>query len=167
MEFARERLTPSLFEEMMPLLHSHWKEIAHYQDILLEPDYDHYVRAQECDALRVFTVRDEADILHGYAVFYVRPNPHYARSVQAAQDILFLSKEIRGTREGMKFISWCDSKLADERVQAVYHHVKKKFNFGPALEKQGYELVDLVYAKRLDKQWKSLDPQTKYSQGVH
>lgn len=99
--------------------------------------------------LRVYSARSgEKNLLVGYAVFFVRHNMHYADSLQATQDILFVQKEFRG--RGGEFIAWCDYQLKKEGVQAVYQHVKAKHNFGKLLERMGYELVDLIYTKRLD-----------------
>lgn len=149
LDFSLEVFTPKLYGEMWPLFTDHYKEIAHYKDIPLEPDTIHYDTAQKIGILRVYTVRENGR-LSGYSVFTVGKNPHYASSTQAKQDILFLSSNLRGGMNGFKFISWCDEQLKKEGVQAVYHHVKKDHNFGPVLERMGYELVDLIYGRRLD-----------------
>ncbi len=133
---------------MKPLLEKHYKEIAHYSDIELDPDYDAYVKMESMGAVRVFTARDDAGILVGYAIFFVRYNIHYKKSLQAHQDILFVDPARRGI--GAKLIQWSDEQLRAEGVQAVYHHVKSAHNFGPLLERIGYQLVDLIYARRLD-----------------
>jgi GNAT superfamily N-acetyltransferase len=186
-----QRLDAELWDEITPLLQQHWLEIAHYQDIPLNPDREGYLKCEEAGVLRCFTARASAmwrgrlatvcsvvnqratvdvenygasptsvscplseleiDTLVGYAVFFVRPNMHYMDSVQAVQDVLYLSPALRGTGHGMRFIRYCDEELTRLGVQAVYHHVKEKHNFGPALERMGYELVDLIYAKRLDR----------------
>lgn len=147
MMFAIEGLTQSLVDEMIPLLKNHWREIAHYQEIELDPDWDSYFKLQESGLLRVFTVRDEGK-LKGYAAFFVRPNIHYRQSKQANQDVIFLSKEVRGGT-GSKFIDFCDNQLADEGCEVVYHHVKAAHNFGPLLESKGYKLIDLIYGRKL------------------
>lgn len=153
MRFQRETLTFSLFEEMKPLLVKHFHEIAHYQDIVLDPAIDQYIAMEKCGALRVFTARefvDGTEMLAGYCIFFIRPNLHYQSSLQASQDILFVHPAFRHAGFGKKFISFCDDELKKERVQAVYHHVKKAHNFGPLLESLGYQLVDLIYSRRLD-----------------
>lgn len=133
--------------EIEPLLHKHWHEIAHYKDIPLNPDWSRYIQVEEAGALRVFTVRKNEKLI-GYCVYLLNKNMHYKDSLQALQDILFIDPEHRGG--GMKFLKWCDEQLRLEGVQAVYQHIKLKHNFGPMLERLGYELVDLIYAKRLD-----------------
>lgn len=148
-QYKRE-FAPEIFEDIGPLLIKHYKEIAHYQDIELKPDWQAYAQLEECKILRVFTVRDEAknNELIGYAIYFVRKNIHYSDSLQAVQDILFVDPSRRGI--GLAFMKWCDKQLKAEHVQVVYHHVKKSHDFGPLLARQGYTLVDYIYGKRLD-----------------
>lgn len=138
-----------LKEEMLPILERHYLEIAAFQDIPLKPDFVQYLEIERLGRLRCFTARDMGELV-GYAVFFVAHNPHYSTSLQATQDVIYLEKSRRGLGFGKGFINWCDSQLRDEGVQAVYHHVKEKHNFGGMLESLDYKLVDLIYARRLD-----------------
>jgi GNAT superfamily N-acetyltransferase len=144
--FQRER-AHEIFQEVMPLLELHYKEIAHFKDIKLNPDFESYEKLERLGSLRTYTARDQQSRLVGYAVFFIRHNIHYKESLQAVQDIIFVHPEQRGF--GRRFIEWCDAELAKEKVEAVYHHVKAAHNFGPMLERLGYQLVDLIYARRL------------------
>jgi hypothetical protein len=146
--FQREMLSDVL-EEITPLLFLHWKEIAHFKDIQLSPDWNRYFEIERNGCLRVFTARDIDKTLIGYAVFFAPVNLHYKEWNQATQDILFIHPEKRGF--GASFIQWCDEMLRAEGMKLSFHHVKKAHNFGPMLESMGYELVDLIYARRLDK----------------
>lgn len=167
-QFARESLTAALINEMMPLLREHWKEVAHFADIPLDVDVDAYLTAEAFGQVRCFTARDRTpgsdwtreDVapLVGYAVYFVRPNPHYRGSVQAVQDVLYLHPSVRGGT-GFRFIAYCDAQLRAEGVQAVYQHVKVAHDFGKLLARQGYEMVDTIWAKRLDAP-PALDPAT-------
>lgn len=149
MNFKREAAKDCL-EEMKPLFVKHWQEIAHYKDILLDPDFDMYLKMEDAGVLRVFTARDDNNVLSGYAVFFIKHNIHYKQSLQAVQDIIFIDPEKRGV--GAKLVLWCDRALRDEGVQVVYQHIKvstphtieffKRLNYVP---------VDLILAKRLDK----------------
>jgi hypothetical protein len=144
--FQRERVS-DVFEEVLPLLKQHWEEIAHYKDIPLEPDFDLYCKIEEAGALRTYTARGPDGKIVGYCVYFVKPNLHYKSSLQAIQDVIFIDRSHRGF--GKSFIEWCDKALCAEGVQVVYQHIKEKHNFGPMLERLGYELVDLIYARRL------------------
>lgn len=146
-KFAREQAS-DVVHEIKPLLEAHWREIAHFDDIPLEPDWQFYMAAK---TLRVFTARDDGRLV-GYGIFFISPNRHYLSSIQAVQDILFISPEYRGRTVGPRLIAFCDEQLMLEGAQAVYHHVKPaKLDFGPLLLRMGYEFTDAVYAKRLDR----------------
>lgn len=155
MNFVRETLS-AVKEEIQPLLEKHWKEIALYPDILLNPDWERYAGVEEHGALRIYTIRNDGTLV-GYAVFFVLPSPHYKDSLQAGEDILFLDASLRGHFVGVRFMKFCEEELTKEGVQVVRHHTKAKFSFAPLLEHLGYELEDLVYAKRLDKRELKVD----------
>lgn len=137
-----------IVEELKPLLNLHYHEISHNKDIPLDPDYESYQKIQDANFLVCFTARKEGHLI-GYNIFFVRQNLHYKSSKQAVQDVVFIHPEFRGF--GKKFFIYCDQVLKQMKVQVVYHHIKAAHNFGKMLESIGYELVDLIYGKRLDK----------------
>lgn len=147
-QFARES-SDTVMEEILPLLHEHYAEIAHYQDIPINIDIDAYLRAEAQGILRIYTVRNGIELI-GYAIFGVKASIKYSGSLQAKQDVLYLAPAFRKGRVGMRFIQWCDTQLRGEGVQVVYQHVKAAHNFGPMLERMGYELIDHIYGRRLD-----------------
>lgn len=146
--FAQEVMTTKFLEELVPLLHLHWKEVAHFKDIRLNPNLKFYKDLEQAKILRVYTIR-KTEKLVGYAVFFVQKDPHHQHSVQAVQDLLFLSPSLRAKLIGYRFLKWCDKQLTKEGVEVIYHGVKKSHNFGLMLEKLGYECVDLIYARRV------------------
>lgn len=141
-------MTRKWFDEAMPLLKLHYIEVAHYQDIELDPDIDQYERMENAGAIRCFVARDELGLMVGYAVFFIRHNIHYRKSLQAVQDIIFIDPKKRGF--GTEFIQWCDEQLKIEGIQAVYQHVKIQHDFGPLLKRLGYEPIDVIWGRRLD-----------------
>lgn len=145
--FGQESFS-KVFSDGYALFEAHWKEVSHYQDILLEVSAESYLKLESSGGLIIYTARDKDGILIGYAFFMVKNNIRYMSSKQALQDIIYISKERRGF--GTEFIGWCDEQLKAAGVQAVYHHVKKEHNWGRILEGLGYELVDHVYGRRLD-----------------
>jgi GNAT superfamily N-acetyltransferase len=138
-----------LWEEGWPLGLKHWAEIAHYKDIPMAPDVDTYNRLEAAGALRCFTVRDSGKLI-GYAAFMVQRHLHYDIKY-AAQDVLFVDEAHRAGRTGYKLIRFSEERLRAEGVALVTQHVKKTNNVGRLLERMGYEEVDAVYAKRLDR----------------
>lgn len=132
--------------ELAPLFELHYQEIAHFKDIPLAVDVPRYLAIEAQGALRVYVAR-VTGVAVGYAFYIVNHNLHYSGSLQAAQDVIFINLAARGF--GQQFIRWCDDQLHADGVQVVTHHVKAAHNFGPMLERIGYELVDLIYARRL------------------
>lgn len=145
--FATEQLTREVWDEIVPLLRAHWREVAHFQDIPLEPDEAFYASAQAQGITRFFTVRRDGHLV-GYAMFFVKANPHYASSVQAVNDVVFLDGKHRGLT-GWKLLQYCDQQLEAEGVDAIYWHIKAMKDFGPILERMGCGLVDQIYARRV------------------
>ena len=169
--FGTEIFSDLFVGEAWPLIKAHKLEVAHYADIELEPDVDAYLEKQRLGGLRLFTVRKHEPIgeaewgkhrvkvplypiakqpLVGYAIFVVAPNAHYRSSLQATQDVLYIEKQYRkGT--GRLFIAYCEDRLRDEGVQVVHHHLKIAHDHPETMAALGYEPVEKVYQKRLDR----------------
>lgn len=150
--FALESLEQVRSSRLEELLRAHWHEVAHFPDIALEPDWQAYENAEAAGRLRIFTVRITGELV-GYAAYLVNRNPHYLSSLQAVQDILFLAPAHRGARIGAHLIRFADTHLKSQGVQVTYHHTKAKreLDMGPLLKRLGYELIDNLWAKRLDR----------------
>jgi GNAT superfamily N-acetyltransferase len=149
--FQRETIE-SVIEEIRPLLEKHWQEVAHYPDVPLVPNWNAYEHLQALGALRIYTGRDDGRLI-GYSVFTVHPGVHYATSLEADEDLLFVSPEHRKGRFGLQLMQFAESELAAEDVQLVKRRTKvaERLNFGALLERMGYEPIDVIYGKRLDK----------------
>jgi hypothetical protein len=146
-KFSRERVTAELCEEIIPLLTKHHIEVSHFDDLELRPDFDSYCSVDAAGFTRVFTIRI-AGLLVGYCLFFVKKSFHFVDSLQAVQDILFIDPSHRGI--GCEFVSWCDEQLKAEGVEIVYQALKVwDDKFGAKLLSMGYEVVDIVYGKRL------------------
>jgi L-amino acid N-acyltransferase YncA len=147
---ARETFR-DVFDEAVPLLVKHWREIASFQDIPLDVDVPRYLAIEDAGNLRVFTVRVDGRLV-GYACFIVAPNAHYKGSLQAVQDVLYVERTARGAMHGLRLVRHCDEALAAEGVQVVTQHVKLAHpTLGVIAQRCGYEPVETIYAKRLDR----------------
>jgi GNAT superfamily N-acetyltransferase len=145
----KERMR-DVIEEIKPLLAAHYREIAHFPDIPLDPDYTRYAEMELKGVIRIFTVRDREQLV-GYAIYFVMPSLHYQGSKQAFQDILFLHPAYRKGFVGAELIRTADAELRDEGVQVVRQHVKAAHDFGKLLTHLGYEIEDHIWTKRLDR----------------
>lgn len=147
--FQRER-AHELLDEARPLFEAHYREISHFQDIPLDINEAAYMHLEESGLLRCFTARYNGELV-GYCVFFVKHNPRYQSSLQANQDILYIDKSQRGALFGKRLLEYCHDRLKAEGVQVVYQHTKAARSEGRFMVLLGYELVDYIYAKRLDR----------------
>lgn len=131
------------------LLYNHWQEVAHYKDIPLEVDWPLYEQVERFGKFRLFTVRNGSEVI-GYAAYIVDYSGHYKSSSQARQDVLYLAPAYRNALIGSRLVAYADTMLRAEHVQAVFHHSKVALPIDALLVRQKYELVERIWAKRLD-----------------
>lgn len=149
MQIQKESVS-DIWHELQPLLEQHFEEISANPDIPLEVEYAKYEAMENAGSFILFTAREDGALI-GYAAYFIAGNLHYSSSKQATQDVLFLRKDKRKGFAGIKLIKFADKVLAENGVQVVYHHVKVAHNFGLILERMGYNKVEYIYSKRLDK----------------
>ena len=149
MRFAREEYSPALIAEMMPLWKAHHAEVANKFYGPLLPDLEVYFKAAQAGMLRIFTVRDWKQNLHGYQVYFVNNHQHSKEMKHAVQDILYLCPENRKGLEGYKFVKWCVSKLRPE-VAVIHQRISARHDFGKLLERMGFALEDLTYSLKVE-----------------
>lgn len=147
-QFAEERLTPELLEEVLPILHEHYAEIAWKQDkIRFDPDFSAYLQLQGINRVRAYSARDEEGVLCGYAVFLLSPSLHYRSTKYAHNDIIYIRKGLRGQAAGVGLIAFAEHKLQEEGTQVVGFHIKETQDWGPLAARLGYEKVETLWSK--------------------
>ena len=154
MMFSREALIECKDDIQPVLRHEHWEEVGHFEDIVINMDWDRYAALEKMGKLRCFTIREPINeefngtLLKGYAFFLVDKHLHYKNTLVAAQDILYVRKTYRGI--GRAFMGWCDEQLRSEGVTTVTQHAKPWFEYGKLFEKLGYEKAETIWTRRLD-----------------
>jgi GNAT superfamily N-acetyltransferase len=147
---ARERFAP-FFAEAFPLIEKHYREIAHYDDIALKVDEKFYAAADEAGLLQTFVARVDG-LIAGYCIVIVRRAPHYSDSLQAVQDVIYVDPDRRSIGVGLRLLREMERELRAQGVQVIYQHEKIKHPaLGKVLAHLGYEPVDKLWAKRLDR----------------
>lgn len=144
--FQVERVTDVL-DEIKPLLEEHWREIALYRDRFpLNPDYEKYKTLDAAGMAHVVTARDQGRLI-GYCISFIMPHLHYQDCIIAMNDILFITKEYRHGRTGMKLISFAEQDLARRGVHRFIIHVKRSHDFGPMLERMDFTETERNWEK--------------------
>lgn len=140
-----------VYDEARDLVEAHWREIATHKDIRLEPDIARYRAFDRLGVLRCFTARLGGTIV-GYAVFIVQAHLHYAESIQALQDVIYVAPEHRRKGVGRMLSAVAEKALKEEGVQEIHQHVKKAHpELGFMLAADGYVETETIMSKRLDK----------------
>lgn len=150
MRYAIEKASRALFEEVLPLAQLHHDEIAPFKDIPLDPDWDTYERMEQQGMLRIFTARGDDGTLVGYACWVVTANPHYRRNLYALCDVLFVKPGYRGAYIGAGLLRACEKRLVEEGVSVAYIHFQAGHDQRRLMQRQGYELKEFNYGKRLE-----------------
>ncbi len=129
------------------LLEAHWEEIAlNKGKIALNPDWDAYEALEEAGKLLIFTAREDNKLI-GYFVVLVGVNLHYKDHVFATNDILYLDKDYRKGRIGLKLIKFAEKCLKDDGVSVLTINTKVHKPFDTLMEYLGFNLIERVYSK--------------------
>lgn len=129
------------------LLEDHWEEIAlNKGKIALNPDWEAYEALELSGKLKIFTARVN-DRMIGYFVVLVGPNLHYKDHIFAVNDILYLDKNYRRGRTGIKLIKFAEQCLKEDGVSVLNINTKTHKPFDSLMEYLGFNLIERVYSK--------------------
>ena len=148
--FACESVDDVLGSISGTLMRAHFEEVGHYQDLLIDPDFDRYRQIERDGKLRIHTVRMGYDLV-GYGIYIVATNIHYRTVLYGQQATLYMSPWVRKGWTGLRFLRWSEERLREDGCVVVSQHVKSRHDFGAVLVRLGYELQDSIYTKRLDR----------------
>jgi GNAT superfamily N-acetyltransferase len=137
----------SVFDELMPLIKSHFLEVSYHNQFELDVSREFYDKMDESGRLKLFVVRHNDKIV-GYSSYFLNRHPH-VNIIQAYQDTIYLSPDYRGLSIGHKLIEFADSLFKDMGVSIVFNAVSEKVDFSKLLTSMNYQLVDKLYARRL------------------
>lgn len=138
------------YSDARPLIEAHWREITHFPDVPLNPDITRYRAMCEFGVLRCYVARDPLRKVCGYALFLVSRSLHYADSVVAMEDVIYVDQALRGGLLGKRLVEFSEQQLLDLGVEFVTHHQKNAHPaLGRLLAHLGYEPFETNWIKRL------------------
>lgn len=136
-------------DEIVPLLNSHWEEIALNKDkIKLNPDWDAYDNLEQVDKLKIFTARDDNKLV-GYFVVIVGVNIHYKDHLFASNDIIYLSPEHRKGFTGIRLIKFAEKCLKQDGISVLTINTKVHQPFDRLMDFLKFRKIERVYSKYL------------------
>ena len=132
-----------------PLFEEHYEEIARNKQIMkLKPDEETYRKMESAQQIFILSARQD-DVLIGYSVNFVTNHLHYADLRIAQNDLLFISKEHRGGRIGLKLIRETESHARSLGCKLMLWHCKENTTLSALLPRIKYGVQDIIYSKEL------------------
>jgi GNAT superfamily N-acetyltransferase len=148
LRIAREAYS-DVIEEGKPILEEHWRELAFYPDIPLDPDYDVYAALEKQNLISIYTVRVRGELV-GYAIYFVRKHHHYRTVSWAVSDIILVRKNFRNYGIGTALFAFAENDLRAQGVQVM--HTTTKYchpELGMLLQSRGHQREGFAYTLRL------------------
>lgn len=145
--FARE--TFEAFAPNVEILLRHWQELGHSENAPFAPDFLTWATLEDLGRLKIFTTRID-DLLIGYAVFILVPDPISKDRMIAVNALLWLDHAYRRGFVGINLMKFANEQLSDDGAEAVNYIVNSKF---PALsillERSQFERTSEIWEKQL------------------
>tara|TARA_R110000765_G_scaffold5133_1_gene15970 strand:- start:1664 stop:2116 length:453 start_codon:yes stop_codon:yes gene_type:complete len=146
MKIAHECLA-NVKEEIKPLLEEHWELVALNKGaIKLNPNWEEYARLDHAGVLRIFTARDEGELV-GYCVLVVNRSLHYQDHIFANNDVTFVLPDSRAGATGYQLIKYAEDYCRDNNISLLNINTKVHLPFDSLLIGMGFELIERIYSK--------------------
>ena len=131
------------------LFEEHYEEIARNKQIMkLKPDEKAYRNLEEANQIFILSAWQD-DVLIGYSVNFVLNHPHYADLVLAQNDLLYIKKEMRGSRAGLRLIKETETYATSLGCKLMLWHAKENTALSAILPRIKYGVQDIIYSKEL------------------
>lgn len=123
-----------------------WDELDQSaKGLVLDPDYDRLLEGNALGRYIIFTARKDG-ILVGNCGIWLYESTH-TKDLMASEDTLFLQKEYRKGRTGIKFFQYCEEVLRSLGVVEVSFSVSPNNNVWKVWERLGYSIKTYQMAK--------------------
>ena len=138
-----------MLAEAQTLFDEHYEEIARNKHVMvLKPDEETYRKSEEMGTIFILSAR-QGDKLIGYSVNFVTNHLHYADLKLAQNDLLFISKENRGGRVGLKLIKETEKHATLLGCKLMLWHAKESTTLAHMLPRLKYGVQDIIFSKEL------------------
>ena len=157
MQIAVEKLTPELFAEILPLGQESWDECSELKKdtcsfhgergFKIQPFESRYLYLAENDLLLAFVLRDDENVLQGYAFAIFYKSLHHAPVSCANVDTFYLRPIVRMRMRS--FIALMEKHFEQRGVVVVGWPVSPSGGLFDVLKALGYAPDDVIMEKRI------------------
>ena len=132
-----------------PLFEEHYEEIARNKQIMkLKPNYQLYEALNSTGWLFIYVAMRD-DVCIGYSMNIMMHHLHYADLRIAQNDILFVKKEFRGGRLGLRLLKVTEDHARSEGCKLMLWHAKENTALAKLLPKLKYGVQEIMYSKEI------------------
>ena len=127
-----------------PLFEEHYEEIARNKQIMkLKPNYQLYEALNSTGWLFIYVAMRD-DVCIGYSMNIMMHHLHYADLRIAQNDILFVKKEFRGGRLGLRLLKVTEDHARSEGCKLMLWHAKENTALAELLPKLKYGVQEFM-----------------------
>ena len=131
------------------LIQEHYDEVCAVKDLqALDPMWDEYEAVERRGKAFVLGAQ-VGDELVGYSLTFVGPHIHYANTIAAHNDVVFLTKEHRRSGLGLELIQATERLARDKGAVYITWHAKPGSALERMMPRMGYRAHETVFLKRL------------------
>lgn len=135
--------------ELHNLLVQHYNELTlNKQYVKLKPIWARYLSLEAEGKFIMITARIDGELV-GYSGFFLDQHIHYEDLRVAANDVLFLRKDLRQGITGIRLIKYSEGIMRDLGANKITWHVKYSNDIRPILHRMGYADEDVIVGKLL------------------
>jgi len=131
------------------LVVEHWDEICVNKEMMqIKPDESIYLKLEGSGNLIILGAFFN-DELVGYSVNILHNHLHYADLKCLSNDLLFVSKDHRGSTLGMRLIKRTEQEAKSVGARMMMWHCKQGTALEAIMQRQNYNVQDVIYSKEV------------------
>jgi len=132
-----------------PLFEEHYEEIARNKQVMkLKPNWQLYDQMNATGWLYIYLAM-QGDVCIGYSMNIMMYHLHYADLRIAQNDVLFVKKEFRGGRLGLRLLKATEDHARSEGCKLMLWHAKENTALDKLLPKLKYGVQEIMYSKEI------------------
>jgi len=132
-----------------PLFQEHYEEIALRKDLMeLKPNWPLYDALDQSGSLFIYLAM-QGDVCIGYSMNLVANHLHYADLKYSQNDVLFIKKEFRGGRIGLRLMKITEEHAKSLGCKVMLWHAKERTTLAALLPRLKYGVQDIMFSKEL------------------
>ena len=146
-------ITLATVDEMLAqanvLFEEHYEEIARNKQVMkLKPNWPMYEAVDRNGWLFIYLAMQD-NVCIGYSMNIIMHHFHYADLRVTQNDVLFVKKEFRGGRLGLKLIKVTEDHAKSEGCKLMLWHAKENTALDKLLPKLKYGVQEIMYSKEI------------------